>query len=779
MEADRLKLIRCMAMLAVLLMAYGCNGPNAAILTVKSEGCSEHDTGIALPPGFCASLFADGLGHIRHMVVATDGTVFANSMAGREGASRGAGIVMLRDRDGDGRAEEILRPIAGQQGGTGIALRYGFLFVENGNRIDRYRLDGTTLREGTPGEIVLSGLAEDGDHRSNSLAVAGDGALYISAGSASNACQLANRQPRSPGRMPCDEKQLRAGIWRFSANALGQIFSPRQRYATGIRNAVGLALDEGGHLFATQHGRDQLRENWSDLYSATDGQELPAEELVQARQGDDFGWPECYFDLQQARLVLAPEYGGDGGRAVGVCARRKPPVAAFPAHCAPNAVLIYEGRQFPAAYRGGAFIAFHGSWNRAPGPQGGFNIVFQPLKGGRANGRYVVFADGFAGPGKAQGDAEYRPTGLAVGPDGALFISDDRKGRIWRVTYRGDPAARIASAAIKEANPDALNKTEANSPSSLLSADAMFGRRLYLGEIAGASCAGCHGPAGEGTTNAAGRWCRAQSRAGCSLGGLCQIHGEIMIILSDEVEDVSTSAGGTMRVHLFRPAREGRFPALLFYSEIYQVTGPIRRLAGALAGQGFVVGVPEVYHEYEVPGTVLPYSPEGTDRGNALKILKPLSAFNADAQAGLDFLASHSASSGALGTIGKCLGGHLALRAAFDPRVKAAVCLYPTDVHSGTLGEGRSDDTLARLGELKAEALFVWGRQDPHVPFEGRERIRARLEAVGASYEWLEFNAAHAFMRDEGPRYDPALAARALAAAVELFRQTLLNTNSA
>lgn len=246
-----------------------------------------------------------------------------------------------------------------------------------------------------------------------------------------------------------------------------------------------------------------------------------------------------------------------------------------------------------------------------------------------------------------------------------------------------------------------------------------------------------------------------------------------MIIHSDEMEDLSIGVGGTMRVHLFRPVREGRFPALLFFSEIYQVTGPIRRIAATLAGQGFVVGVPEVYHEYERAGTILPYTQEGTERGNLLKAKKPVHAFDADSRICLDYLASHPASTGRLGTIGKCLGGHLALRAAFDDRVKAAACLYATDVHSATLGEGKNDDTLARLSELRAETLFVWGRQDPHIPFEGREKIRARLETVGASYEWLEFNAAHAFMRDEGPRYDPALAAYAQAAAIGLFRRCL------
>lgn len=246
-----------------------------------------------------------------------------------------------------------------------------------------------------------------------------------------------------------------------------------------------------------------------------------------------------------------------------------------------------------------------------------------------------------------------------------------------------------------------------------------------------------------------------------------------MNIISNEFADLPMPDGGAMRMHVFRPAAEGRFPALMFFSEIYQVTGPIRRIAAVLAGHGFIVGVPEVYHEYEPAGTCLAYDAEGTDRGNALKITKSIAAFDRDAQIGLDYLERHPASTGELGTVGKCLGGHLAVRAAFDERVKAVACFYPTDIHSGTLGEGKCGDTFAKLGKMKGESLFVWGRQDPHIPFAGRQKIREQLEAVGARYEWLEFNAAHAFMRDEGHRFDPVLAARALEAAVGLFHRTL------
>ncbi|EZP49212.1 dienelactone hydrolase family protein [Sphingomonas sp. RIT328] len=245
-----------------------------------------------------------------------------------------------------------------------------------------------------------------------------------------------------------------------------------------------------------------------------------------------------------------------------------------------------------------------------------------------------------------------------------------------------------------------------------------------------------------------------------------------MILRSDEYDDLPTT-GGVMRTHWFRPAGEGRFPGLVLYSEIYQVTDPIRRLAAFFAGHGYVVAVPEVYHDYEAPGTVLRYDAEGTARGNDLKFTKPVAGFDADATRVIGALLVHPACSGRVGTIGVCLGGHLAYRAALDPRVSAAALFYPTDIHSGTLGAGRSDDSLVRMAELQAETMFVFGRQDPHVPFAGREAIRARLEAVDARYEWHEVNAQHAFLRDEGPRYDPALFVAATGWALALFDRVL------
>jgi carboxymethylenebutenolidase len=247
-----------------------------------------------------------------------------------------------------------------------------------------------------------------------------------------------------------------------------------------------------------------------------------------------------------------------------------------------------------------------------------------------------------------------------------------------------------------------------------------------------------------------------------------------MIIRSDETVDIAVpGSDGVMRLHLFRPAIPGRFPGIVLYSEIYQVTGPIRRLAAFMAGQGYLVAVPEIYHEYEPLGTVLAYDQAGTDRGNHLKFTKPVAAFDADAKAALAWLKQHEACSGRLGTMGVCLGGHLAFRAALDQSVSAAACFYATDIHTGTLGAGKSDDSLARIADVEAETLFVWGRQDSHVPFAGRQAIRDRLEATGARYEWHEVNAQHAFLRDEGPRYDPALFLQAVGWALALFQRTL------
>jgi carboxymethylenebutenolidase len=228
------------------------------------------------------------------------------------------------------------------------------------------------------------------------------------------------------------------------------------------------------------------------------------------------------------------------------------------------------------------------------------------------------------------------------------------------------------------------------------------------------------------------------------------------MILHDEHLELPTPTG-PMRTYFYRPANERRWPGLILFSEIFQQTGPIQRTARLLAGHGFVVAVPEVYHELESPGTVLPYDQAGAARGNAHKLAKPITAFDDDARAAIAGLRGHPSCDGRIGALGICLGGHLAFRAAMNPEVGAAACCYATDLHQGSLGAG-GDDSLARAEQIRGELLMIWGRQDPHIPAEGRARIYERLTSAGRTFTWHEFNGQHAFIRDEGPRHDPELA---------------------
>jgi carboxymethylenebutenolidase len=245
-----------------------------------------------------------------------------------------------------------------------------------------------------------------------------------------------------------------------------------------------------------------------------------------------------------------------------------------------------------------------------------------------------------------------------------------------------------------------------------------------------------------------------------------------MTIIPETFVDIETSLG-PMRVHLFIPLGGGRHPGVIFYSEIFQVTGPIRRMAASLSGHGYFVAVPEVYHEFEPLGTVLAYDQAGSDRGNELKYTKELSSYDEDTDAVVRFLRGHERCTGRIGSYGVCLGGHLAVRAGFHSGVSAVAAFYPTDIHSSSLGAGKKDDTLQRLGGNKTPMLFVWGRQDPHVPLEGRLKIAQRLNETNAEFEWHEFNGAHAFLRDEGPRYNAALAHNCVGLLLRFFSENL------
>ena len=422
----------------------------SASSTAASAACPSDNGGITLPDGFCATVFADTIGHARHIVVNSNGDVYVDTWSGRyytTPAHPGGFLVAMRDTSKDGKADIVKRfgpdSLHGNGGGTGIGIYNGSLYAEesgpSGAKIVRYPISTDSMTPTSASETIVSGLPVSGDHPMHPFAIGQSGDMYMDLGSATNSCQVKNRTLESPGHKPCTELLTRAGIWRYDANKKNQRFSPAERYATGIRNAVGIAFDPGGQLYSTQHGRDQLSENWPKLYTADQGQNLPAEELLKIEQGGDYGWPYCYYDGVQRKLVLAPEYGGDGGKAVRECASKKGPDGFFPAHWAPDGLVFYTGSSFPTHYRGGAFIAFHGSWNRAPGPQQGYNVVFVPFTGGKPvdPAKYEVFADGFAGANKQPDAAAHRPIGVAQGPDGALYITDDKAGRVWKVIYKG------------------------------------------------------------------------------------------------------------------------------------------------------------------------------------------------------------------------------------------------------------------------------------------------------------------------------------------------------
>jgi len=248
------------------------------------------------------------------------------------------------------------------------------------------------------------------------------------------------------------------------------------------------------------------------------------------------------------------------------------------------------------------------------------------------------------------------------------------------------------------------------------------------------------------------------------------------MIIQQHTSDIDTPTG-TMRTYVFRPQASGKFPTIIFYSEIFQKTAPIARTATIMAGHGFVVLVPEVFHELNPIGTVLGYDDAGKDKGNQDKWAKLLEHHDSDTQALVEFINQQEYCTGKIGSMGVCIGGHLAYRAALNENISAASCLYATDIHSGDLPSKAGNDSLTRTKDIKAELQMIWGKQDPHIPDEGRMKIHLNLLASGNVFSWHEFNASHAFMRDEGERYDPQIALRVYGMAVEFFHRTLYQFN--
>jgi len=428
--------------LAILFIAFtfGCTqkSENDASETENETSQLQPDAdngGISLPDGFGAIVAADTLGKAGHMAALPNGDLYVQLRRSQDGV----GIIAMRDSDHDGKFEEQVG-FKGV-GGTGIGIYNNYLYASTSTSVHRFKLKEGSLLPDTTNELVISGYPKQSQHETKSLTFDGDGHIYVNIGAPSNACMEQTRTKGSPGMDPCPLLEEHAGIWQYDADKLNQdAYADGKRYVTGTRNIVALDWNfVDDHLYAVQHGRDQLNSFFPDMYTTEQSAELPAEEFLRLSDGSNGGWPYCYYDWHKNKKVLMPEYGGDGEMVTEKCEDKTMPEIGFPGHMAPNDLIFYTGEMFPEKYRNGAFIAFHGSWNRAPEDQYGFFVVFVPFSNGRVSGDYEIFASGFEGPEpvKSPGNATYRPCGLAVGPDGSLYVSEDQKGRIWKIIYKG------------------------------------------------------------------------------------------------------------------------------------------------------------------------------------------------------------------------------------------------------------------------------------------------------------------------------------------------------
>ena len=398
--------------------------------------------GLFLPDGFKAVVVVDSLpGRARHLAVRDNGDIYVKNrfLDGKNS------ITALRDTDNDGKADSIIAfgQTHQERGyGTSMRIHHGYLYFSTELMVYRYALTPDKLVPESEREVILTDDHAHGMHEHITKPIVFDdrGYMYIPFGAPSNACQEPKRTPGAPGLDPCPQLEDHGGIWRFDATKTNLTQQDGSQFATGLRSVVAMEwnpLDD--HLYVVMHGRDDLLRLWANRFSPWQSALLPSEEFLKITEGADFGWPYCYYDQLEEKKVLAPEYGGDG-TLVGRCSQYDEPVMGFPGHWAPNDLLFYTGDQFPERYTQGAFIAFHGSTNRAPYPQSGYFIGFIPFENGAPTGEFEIFADGFADvdPIVNVSDAVYRPMGLAMGPDGSLYVGETEKGKIWRVMYTGD-----------------------------------------------------------------------------------------------------------------------------------------------------------------------------------------------------------------------------------------------------------------------------------------------------------------------------------------------------
>ena len=436
-------MIRNQFLLLLLVVFLGCQEPASQIERTTLPPSDIDNGGLFLPDGFGALVVVDSVGPSRHLAVRDNGDIYIklSIVEGKEGN------VALRDTTNNGKADVVKRfgdYLNDGRFATEMRIHNGYLYFSSELTVYRQKLQPDQLiPEGNP-EIIMIDEFPIRWHNAKSLAFDQKGGMYVTFSAPTNACEDADETSNDPnaivrGEMPCSQLDILGGIWRFDENTLYQTQREGLRYATGIRSVVGMSWnDEADALYAVNHGRDYLHNHAPNFFSEWDNAVLPGEEFMRIQQGDDFGWPYTYFDPFQNKRVWAPEYGGDGRKEAKGYTN---PLMSFPAHWAPNDLLFYTGDQFPERYKNGAFVAFHGSTNRNPYPQSGYIVAFVPFKNGSPFGYWEVFADGFIGttPLAKMQDAKYRPMGLAQGPDGSLYVSDSKQGKVWRILYQEDP----------------------------------------------------------------------------------------------------------------------------------------------------------------------------------------------------------------------------------------------------------------------------------------------------------------------------------------------------
>jgi glucose/arabinose dehydrogenase len=417
-----------MSIVALIFLISACSGDKSK---VKLPSPDPNNAGINLPEGFGAIVTADNLGRARHMAVNDNGDLYVKLRKVKDGH----GIIALKDIDGNGIMDEQKGFMP--YGGTGIGIHNGYLYCSSDSNVYRYKLKPGELVPTSEMELIATGFPKQGPHNTKPMTFDNAGHMYVSVGAPVNAGEKDAFQVESPGIDPSPYIIQQAGIWQFDANKPNQIQQDAYHYAKGIRNALAMDWDsKTNSLYSVSHGRDQLSGFWPEVFSLEQNANQPAEQFLKVSKDQDYGWPYCFYDSEQGKQVLGPEFGGDGLKTER-CEGIEPALLGLPAHSAPNDLIFYTGDMFPARYKNGAFVALHGSWNRAPFPQMGYSVVFIPFKDGKPTGEFEEFATGIAGKDviNAPNEAMYRPTGLAQGADGSLFICDSVKGRIWRIYY--------------------------------------------------------------------------------------------------------------------------------------------------------------------------------------------------------------------------------------------------------------------------------------------------------------------------------------------------------